>query len=328
MTKPWSDYISKEKIEIKPAVVKNYLSDGRIQMTMTQCKREGDILNNTYSSRIVRGDPACDRYRQVRENYVTKVQDTAEHMCLGFEAPDEKNEKAAKLTSLSRLSSRASKSKKRSTESVSVNSDDDTLATMKAKSKKQKPNCKILEAVVDEYDDIESPPKPKKKRTTSQKKTKVTPSPKKIFPKKSEPEGLICMLNPPEDPTVGRLVLTVAKRLLHPAFECDFVSASYMVLGATVPNGEKNKEDEGKQDVHWQTVEKGLAFVDIRTGIHRAFGEKVNQYVEFGPIDPSHFLVLCERTDGDVSKLNSFLLPTLSQFNFSCIFGWRKNILA
>ena len=163
MTKPWSDYITKEKIEIKPAVVKNYLSDGRIQMTMTQCKREGDILNNTYSSRIVKGDPACDRYRKVRENYVTKVQDIAEHMCLGFEAPDEKKEKAAKLTSLSRLSSRAAKSKKRSTESC-LNSDDDTLAILKAKNKKQKPNYKILEAVVDEYDDFESPPKPKKKR--------------------------------------------------------------------------------------------------------------------------------------------------------------------
>ena len=181
MSKPWSDFITKEKIEIKPAVIKNYLSDGRIQMTMTQCKREGDILNNAYSSRIVSGDPACDQYRKVRENYVTKVQDIAEHMCLGFEAPNEKKEKAAKLTTLSRLSLRAAKPKKRTSESVCGNSDDDTLAVLKSKSKKNKPNCKILKAEVDEFEDFESPPKPKKKSLLLQRKQRSRQAPRNKF---------------------------------------------------------------------------------------------------------------------------------------------------
>ena len=65
--------IWKDEITIKDGFIKDYLSDGNIQMTMTQCQQEGTVLNKTYSSRIIRGDPSCDEYHKIRAEYISKV---------------------------------------------------------------------------------------------------------------------------------------------------------------------------------------------------------------------------------------------------------------
>ena len=130
---------------------------------------------------------------------------------------------------------------------------------------------------------------------------------------------------PANDPAIQRLVLTSAAQVQHPVFECDFVSGSFLLVGATVANTSKKVADKNKETVQWMTVDKQLVFIDIHTGIYNPSSAKVYQYVEFGPIHPKTIMVLCESTNGDISKLNTFLVHTLSQFHFTRKYGWRKN---
>ena len=118
------------------------------------------------------------------------------------------------------------------------------------------------------YDDFVAPPSKSRRRKVQKPKketvNQVTPS-----------ISLFNTVSPANDPHLGRLVLIFVKKNDHPALGCDFVSGSYLILGATVKDSEKTLiNGDSKVNIHQMIVEKAFTFFDTHTGFQETNTEK------------------------------------------------------
>ena len=132
-------------------------------------------------------------------------------------------------------------------------------------------------------------------------------------------------------PQPGDLVMSTAEKVQHPAYNFNQVHGGFILLGVVIGVDEES-EYQDYYDVHWASVEKGIEFIDVRSGIQTSRPNGVPaHYMVIPSVEKSMLTILSRKPNyKSIKKLNDFLTDEIKKkFVFYQTEGWavRSNPL-